>query len=197
MALVTRTGSRSPRVLWLGLLLAWAIAITLPAGHVRGAALTEDEAKIGALYHFGWYVDWPATAVQKRDPTFIIGVLGTDPFSGGLDEIMKGKTIRERPVVVKYFRRVEDARSSHILFISVSEEPRWPALLEALAGASVLTVSDLDRFTERGGMIALQVVDRKVYFDINVDAMGHVGLKMSSQLLKLARAVHGTPQKGQ
>lgn len=197
MALVTRQGIRARSVRWLALLLAWTIVSGLPAVHVAVAALTEDEAKVGALYHFGWYVEWPATAVQGRDPAFIIGVFGADPFGGRLDDIMKSKTIREHPVVIRRYQRIEDARSSHILFISASEEQRLPSILEGLAGASVLTVSNLERFTERGGMIALRVVDRKVHFDINVEATKRVGLKMGSQLLKLARAVHGTPQRGQ
>ena len=104
---------------------------------------------------------------------------------------MRGKTIRERPVVIKYYQRVEEAVSSHVLFISASEEARLPAILAVLEETPVLTVSDLERFTERGGMIALRLVDRKVHFDINMDATERAGLKLSSQLLRLAKVVHG------
>jgi hypothetical protein len=56
-------------------------------------------------------------------------------------------------------------------------------------------VSDMERFTERGGMIALRLVDRKVHFDINIDATESVGLKLSSQLLRLAKAIHGSQRR--
>ena len=94
-------------------------------------------------------------------------------------------------MVIKYYQRVEEAVSSHILFISASEEPRLPAILAALGRTSVLTVSDMARFTEHGGMIVLRLVDRKVHFDINMDATESVELKLSSQLLRLAKAIHG------
>ena len=182
---------------WLRLLLAWTMASSLGAVSTVAAVLTEYEAKAGFLYHFGWFVAWPATAGNGHDRPFIIGVLGADPFGSVLDAVIEGKTVQERPVVVKRFGRVEDATSSHILFISASEEVRLSSILEVLGRTSVLTVSEIERFTERGGMIALKMVDRKVRFDINVDATARVGLKMSSQLLKLARDIRGTPRTGE
>jgi hypothetical protein len=191
MALVTRRRRTDHRGRWLSLLLAWTLVSGLPAGSLAAGALTEYEVKAGFLYHVGWFVEWPATTVQDSAPTFIIGVLGAHPFGGVLDDVMRGKTIRERPVVIKYYQRVEEAVSSHVLFISASEEPRLPAILAVLERTPVLTVSDLERFTEGGGMIALRLVDRKVHFDINMDATERAGLKLSSQLLRLAKVVHG------
>jgi YfiR/HmsC-like len=192
MALVTRSRRNDYRGRWLSLLLAWTLVSGLPAGSLAAVALTEYEVKAGFLYHVGWFVEWPATTVQERAPTFIIGVLGTNPFGGVLDDVMRGKAIRERPVVIKYYQRVEEAVSSHVLFISASEEPRLPAILAVLERTRVLTVSDLERFAERGGMIVLRLVDRKVHFDINMDATERTGLKLSSQLLRLAKVIHGT-----
>jgi uncharacterized protein DUF4154 len=192
MALVTRS-RRTDRRRWLCLLLAWMLVIGLPAGSLAAVGLTEYEVKAGFLYHVGWFVEWPPTTVQGQASTFIIGVLGTSPFGAVLDDVMRGKTIRERPVVIQYYQRVEEAVSSHVLFISASENTRIPAILAVLAQMPVLTVSDLERFTERGGMVALRLVDRKVHFDINMDATERAGLKLSSQFLRLAKVIHGGP----
>jgi hypothetical protein len=173
-------------------LLAGILVIGLPNGSLTAAALTEYEAKAGFLYHVGWFVEWPDTTVQGRAPVFTIGVLGAHPFGGALDDILRGKRIGERPVVIQYYQRVEEALSSHILFISASEEAWLPAILSRLGEASVLTVSDMEHFTERGGMIALQLVGQKVRFDVNRDATERAGLKLSSQLLRLARAIYST-----
>jgi hypothetical protein len=189
MALVTRRGVHDRGVRWFWLLMAWTLISGLPARSLA-ATLTEYEVKAGFLYHFGWFVDWPAATVQRSEPAFIIGVLGASPFGDVLDDVMQGKAIHERPVVIQYYQRVEDALSSHILFISAAEEPRLSSILTVLDGASVLTVSDMARFAERGGMIALRIVDRKVHFDINVAATEHAGLKLSSQLLRLAKVIH-------
>jgi hypothetical protein len=191
MALVTRSRRVDRRGQWLRLLLAWMLVSSLAAGAQAAVALTEYEVKAGFLYHVGWFVEWPATTVQASASTFIIGVLGTNPFGGVLYDVMGGKTIHERPVAIKYYQRVEEAISSHVLFISASEEPRLPAILAVLGRMSVLTVSDMERFTERGGMIALRLMDRKVHFDINMNATESAGLKLSSQLLRLAKVIHG------
>ena len=191
MALVTRIRRIDRRGRWLSLLLAWTLVSGLPNGLMAAAALTEYEAKAGFLYHFGWFVEWPATTDQGRAPAFTIGVLGAPPLGGVLDDIMRGKSIGERPVVIQYYQRVEEAVSCHILFISASEEMWLPAILSGLGEASVLTVSDMERFTERGGMISLRLVDQKVRFDINMDAAERAGLKLSSQLLRLARVIYG------
>lgn len=189
MALVTRRGVHERGVRWFWLLMAWILISSLPARPLA-AALTEYEVKAGFLYHFGWFVDWPAAMVQGREHAFIIGVLGASPFGDVLDAVMQGKAIRERPVVIQYYQQAEEALSCHILFISAAEEPRLPAILAVLEGVSVLTVSDMERFAERGGMIALRIVDRKVHFDINVAATERAGLKLSSQLLRLAKVIH-------
>jgi hypothetical protein len=194
MALVIRGRRNNRHEGWLRLLLAWLLVSGLASGPRAAAILTEYEVKAGFLYRFGWFVEWPATAVQRQSHVFIIGVLGANPFGDLLDEIMQGKTVRERSVVVQYYQQAEDVVDSHVLFISAAEEPRLPAILAGLGQTPVLTVSDMARFTERGGMIELRLVDRKVHFDVNVDATERAGLKLSSQLLRLAKVIHGTPR---
>lgn len=194
MALVTRGRRHNRGGRWFGLLLVWLLTSSLAAGLLGAAVLTESEVKAGFLYHFGWFVEWPATAVQSREPVFIIGVLGANPFGDVLDEVLQGKTVRDRPVVVQYYQRAEDAVESHVLFISTSEAYRLSTILTVLGRTPALTVSAMARFAERGGMIELRLVDRKVHFDVNVDAAERAGLKLSSQLLRLAKVIHGAPR---
>jgi len=54
----------------------------------------------------------------------------------------------------------------------------------------------MERFAEHGGMVAFTVEDQKVRFNINVGAVERAGLKMGSQLLKLARIVNDHPRTG-
>jgi len=101
-----------------------------------------------------------------------------------------------KKLAVKRFARVQDAVNSHILFLSSSEESQLLPLLKVLEKATVLTVSDMEQFAERGGMVAFTVEDQKVRFNVNVEAVERAGLKMGSQLLKLARIVSDKPRTG-
>jgi len=55
----------------------------------------------------------------------------------------------------------------------------------------VLTVSDIDGFVEAGGNISLVTVDDRIRFDINRTTVASQQLRLSAQLLKLARRLIG------
>jgi hypothetical protein len=78
---------------------------------------------------------------------------------------------------------------SRIVFISDSERDRLPAILKSLEASPVLTVGEMDEFAERGGVIRFRVEQDRVRLDINVAAAERARLRISSQLLKLARVV--------
>jgi hypothetical protein len=148
---------------------------------------SEYEVKAAFLYNFAKFVKWPDD--QSPGPTFVIAVLGEDPFGEVLDKTLAGKTILEKKVEVKRFESVGAASKAQILFVSSSEKTRLAEILKALESASVLTVGESDGFTERGGMIAFTLRSDVVRFDINLDQVERARLKMSSQLIRLAQQV--------
>lgn len=154
---------------------------------------TEYEVKAAYLYNFARFIEWPAGGSAATDDQLIIGVFGADPFGPLLEATVQDKAVSgQRSLVVRRFSRLDDVVQAHILFISSSEEERLPQILKRLEGASILTVGEMDRFAERGGMVALKLEEKKVRFDINLDAVRRAQLKLSSQLLKLARIVGST-----
>jgi uncharacterized protein DUF4154 len=151
-----------------------------------GQPPTEYEVKAAFLLNFARFVEWPP---EKGQGPFVVAVLGEDPFGPALDRTFEGNGVGGRPSEVRRLPRLEDASRTQILFIGKSEERRLPAILAALRGTHVLTVSDIPGFAERGGMIGLRLEERRVRFDINPEPAAESGLKLSSQLLKLARIV--------
>lgn len=69
-------------------------------GDAEWSPTFEHQVKIGFLYNFAKFVEWPATVL--RDPTtpLIVGVLGSGPFCDSLGRLLRGKTIGARPVKV-------------------------------------------------------------------------------------------------
>jgi hypothetical protein len=59
-------------------------------------------------------------------------------------------------------------------------------ILTTLRDASVLTVSDLPEFTQRGGMVQFISEGDRVRFEVNLATAEHAGLTLSSELLKVA-----------
>jgi hypothetical protein len=193
MVSTTVRKARSRRRLPLALLVATLLAFALDSRAARPAradVATEYQVKAAFLYNFAKYVEWPRAAFKDDKAPIVVGVLGDDPFGSALDEALEGKTVDGRRVVARRFAKEKDARQAHILFLPASEDERLPAVLRALAGASVMTVGDAERFAERGAVASFFVEESRVRFCVNVSAAARSDLKISSQLLKLAKIVN-------
>jgi hypothetical protein len=148
---------------------------------------SEQALKAAYLFNFAKYVEWPASA--PAEPQWVIGILGDAHFGEVLERTLAGKTARERGFVTRQLAEPQQAAQAHMLYIATSEAPRLPEILKALEGSSVLTVSDIDGFAEKGGMIGFRREGNKVKFDISPQQATRAGLRISSQLLALARVV--------
>ena len=170
--------------------LLFALLLCLPArAGEASTAPSEYEVKAAYLYHFAKFVEWPPQAGQAAPDIFVITILGEDPFGGVLDDMLDGKVVDGRRVVVHRTHRADEVRDSRILFISDSEQPHLPAILKRLEGAATLTVGEMDRFAERGGVIRFRTERSRVRLEINLAVAERARLKISSELLKLARIV--------
>lgn len=146
----------------------------------------EYQIKAAFLYQFIKFVEWPPQAL--RDSTITIGVLGESPISGALADI-EGQEVKGRTVVVKRFKGPADLEFTHILFLSSEAAGRLKEIGNRLASSGTLVVSDVEGFARNGGMINFIKIDNKIRFEINIEAAERAHLKISSQLLKLARIV--------
>jgi hypothetical protein len=180
----------------VGALLVLLILIPLlPAVEGRAQdSLSEYQVKAAYLVNFLKFVDWPEDAFGDPLAPIVIGVVGDDPFGVALPEVVVGKTVQGRDLVIRIYHTGEDLRGAHLLFISASERKRLPTILSALRGSSVLTVGDTEGFLESGGMIEFVPENNRVRFAINVEAANRAHLKMSSKLLSLAKVVKGNPK---
>jgi len=145
-----------------------ALILALPlAGHGQAADSqpTEYQLKAAYLYHFAQFVDWPPAAFPQPNSPLIIGVLGENPFGKDLPRTVEGKVLSNHPLIVQeYHSLAEMTNNCQILFISSSEKKRLPEIFAALKGTSVLTVSEMDHFTENGGMINFVLESEKNSF---------------------------------
>jgi hypothetical protein len=166
-----------------------------PAARAETPTTTEYKVKASYLFNFTQFVEWPPTAFTAASTPIVIGVLGDDDFGAFFDELIQGETVKNRPLAIKRSRSIEDLKSCQILFISKSEKARLGPILASVAKTSTLTVSEIDGFARRGGVINFFSEGKKIRFEINRDAAQHRGLKLSSQLLNLGKLVGPEPGK--
>ncbi|MDO8589259.1 MAG: YfiR family protein [Armatimonadota bacterium] len=183
-------GSAFAKISGLVLALVLCCAFANTRRHcAEAAAVGEYQIKAVFLYNFAKFVEWPSSAFADANSPIVIAVLGEDPFGSSLEQVVKGKTVGGRRFSIKRFEKIRDLEPCHILFISSSESGHLSKALDSIKGPNVLTVSEIERFAQRGGIIGFVVTDNKVGFEINLDAAKKVNLKLSSKLLKVARVV--------
>jgi hypothetical protein len=148
----------------------------------------EYQVKAAFLYNFCKFVEWPNGSFPEKNSPFILAVLGKDPFGEALNPL-NGKTSGNREIRVKRFANLDRLEKSHLLFINLAEIDQIQKALKTVGSWNVLTVSEVKGFTQAGGGIRFYIHENKVRFEINPDAAQRHGLKVSSQLLKLAKIV--------
>ena len=184
-----------------GLLLRRAIMtiswLLLAASHLLGQQKPTDyQVKAAYLYNFGRFVEWPAKDTTAKNDAFTVCVLGQDPFGSTLDATLRGETIGGKSIVAKRISSPQESVNCQILYLSAAEAGRLNKIMGDLDKEAVLTVSDMPRFSQRGGMIEFVLEGNRVRFEVNLSATQHAGLTLSSELLKVATVVRKTPTAG-
>jgi hypothetical protein len=156
----------------------------------------EYQVKATYLYNFGRFVRWPGTIPAGKGDSFLVCVIGRDPFGSILDVTLAGEALDGKPVVLRRISKPQDARECRILFISSTEEKHLNEILTALDQSGVLTVSDMPGFTRRGGMIQFVLDGDRVRFEINLTSTEDARLTLSSELLKVAASVKRNGRSG-
>jgi hypothetical protein len=172
-----------------GFVLALCLAAGLAAGSAaqRTGPALEYQVKAAFLLNFTKFVEWPSNAFSDPNAPLVLCVLGRDPFGHTLDEIVTGEVVSGHRLVVHRIGESIEPQSCHVVFLAEGTKD-VKRTLKSL-GEGVLTVGEGDTFLREGGAIAFVVVDRRVRFDINRLAAEQAGIKLSSKLLSVARAV--------
>src|SRR5271168_2290238 len=142
----------------------------------------EYQVKAAFLFNFLKFVDWPAAA---SDVPFVIGVLGHDPFGEVLDNTVRGKIVSGRHIEVRRYSRIGEVKDCNLLFIGRADSGRLGVPVQP----GLLTVGEASGFLKAGGIINFYLEENHVHFEIQPSVARSAGLRVSSQLLKLARSL--------
>lgn len=160
----------------------------LPLPGPSSSAPSQSDVEAVYLFDFGKFVRWPAG--EDQGPLHIC-VAGAPTFAAGVEKTVANEAIDGRGLDVRQISRPEEEAGCAILFIDASQREQSDALLRGAADKPTLTVSDLPDFLARGGMIQFQIIQKRVRFSVNLDAVTRSHLTMSSELLKVAVEVKG------
>lgn len=168
------------------------VTLLLQPSHAFAQANDDDaeyRVKLAFLYNFAQFVQWPPEAFHDPAAPLTICVAGQDPFKGGIEQDLRGRTAGGHPLQLKTLKRDDDPRACHMIFVRASEKRIAGKIMGDLKGSSTLTIGETKGFADLGGVINLTIERNKLRFEINLDAATETRLKISSKLLELAKIV--------
>lgn len=178
-------------------LLAGFLGFALGVPHVAsagdGTASKEYAVKAAFIYNFAKFIQWPPSRFADAQAPIVLGAYCPETFAVEAGEVIRGRTINGRAMALQMLGPGDDLLSVHIAFFCTSEEARFRQLADSIAQTAVLTVGEADWFVEQGGMITFTPDQEQLRFAINLDAATRAGLKVGSQLQKLAIPIRRAP----
>ena len=159
----------------------------------RAQDVTESSLKAAFIYSFARFTEWPQDALPST-AIFSACVLGDSPIRDALERIVKGRLLLGRGISVSQVQLDGKLRSCHLLYVSGVTPAQVTAVVAAVRGAPVLTISDADDFVRQGGIAQMFVENGKMRFDLNLEVARRSRLDLSSKLLVLAAHVNDGPK---
>jgi len=180
----------------MGRLCCWLVLLVLAIAGVTAAqgqeAELEYKVKAAFLYNFISFVEWPTNKLAATDKEVLVGCLPDDPAAPILARALAGKVADGRQIRLVILTEGQEASGCHLLFLGRARAAQVDATLARVKKAPVLTVSEVDDFGQRGGMINFVRHERTFRFEVNLGAAESAGLRISSKLASMATVVKTT-----
>jgi len=140
------------------------------------------------IYNFSKYIEWPTT---NNGQDFVISVVGNDlAYREMLDIVKKKGTIKNRQLVVKKCRNIDEVNDSDVVFVTKYERLS-PEQIKAKQQKGMLIITEHENMAETASHINFILTeDSKIGFELNSALAEASGLKVSNSLAGLARKTY-------
>ena len=150
----------------------------------------EYAVKAAYLVNLPQFIDWPST--EPPDPVFDVWVIGDDPFGPLLDRAFSGKEVTGRSFSIHRspdVASIGEGDDVDIVFLAARDKESAAAWTEELGPGPILVTSETPGHAALNGIVGFYISGNNVRFEINRKNADARGLRISSQLLDLARIV--------
>ena len=135
------------------------------------------------LFNFMKYIQWPNEAEPGE---FVLGVLGEDDVFNTMKTRYDGKPKGAKKYVVKKLSSAAEAANCNVVYLGKNKNREFENIKTAIAGKSILTITDSNNLGQKGSCINFKVIDNKLKFEMNNASLTGANLKVSSQLTSMA-----------
>lgn len=144
----------------------------------------EDQLVAAYLYNFLKFIEWPTSG----NGSLTVCVMGADGVHDALATGIDAKAVGARPLAVRRLQARERLEGCDALYVDaqvVSSNPQ----LASVRQQALLTVSNAAGYARDSGIIEIFTSNNRLRFNVNLTRAERAGLRISSNLLKLAVTV--------
>lgn len=156
---------------------------------VAAASAPADELKAAIVLSFLHYAEW--SQPLPAGAPLVVGVFGRSSFAEVLRSTLEGKLANGRAVRVIELKSAADLPRVQVVYFATDRGADVKPLLAAPQAAAALTIGEASAFLEWGGAVNLLIVDGRMSFEVNLDALHQRGVNVSSRLLRFGQ-IHRT-----
>lgn len=184
-----RPMKRSKAVLRLKRLVLRVCILFFMASPAQADSTTIPEVRALYLYNFAMFVHWPEKTFSSRNSPIRYCVLGGRVLRRTLARLLENEKVKGHPLELEPLESPIDGSHCHLLYMDETLTNNKDELLSGLEDAPVLTVGTSKTFPRSGGMIGLVREGRRIRPFVNIKAVEHTGIRISSKLLRLSTLV--------
>jgi len=155
---------------------------------MAGSSVFAQERPIHEIYsmmvfNFVKYVQWPTDDNSKE---FVIGVVGNNEIYNTLTAWYGGKAKGPKTYVIKKFNSSAEVTDCQVIFIDKTKSNEFDAVNNKVKGKGTLVVTDRNGLGSKGSCINFKMVDEKLRFELNQQAIEASNLKVAGALTSMA-----------
>lgn len=170
----------------IGLAVLGLVACLGWTSSVYASGSLEHRVKAAYINNFIKFTEWPKSVLPDDARHIVVGFLGGDEVRRAFETSVKDRMVKGRRVQVKKIFKAKDVTPCHLLFVGSGDVKK---ALKVVENSSALTVGESAGFAAKGGILGLTLVNGKVRFEYNVDAMKKAGLRVQPAILNLGKKV--------
>ncbi|HWV16876.1 MAG TPA: YfiR family protein [Cellvibrio sp.] len=147
---------------------------------------SEAALQVAFVYNFIKFIDWPA---ETPSPSLRLCVVGANKEMHEALDQLNGKSANKREIELVYLTAATNASPplESCQMIYRPSRSMVIALPQQLPKGVVLVAHEQDQRDPSASIILIRNSEGRIEFEVNPTAIAQAGIKISSQLLKLAK----------
>jgi hypothetical protein len=149
-----------------------------------GHSQSQEKVFAALIVKLARTTQWPT----KSNSDFVIGVMAYSPLA---EEIrLSAATLKKgnRKIQVREISSSEESHQCDIIFLPSFKSKELPKIIQTLSRKPVMVITNKSGLIQVGSTINMALINGKIQFEYNTEALNRIGLKMPTEMKNLGKA---------